>query len=157
MAELSSSSSCQAALAVALVSSNIIPFSPVSGVLFLPGLSGQVKAGWIWLEVTPQLSSSSIPHPWGSSSLRQGRALEVNFVCCCQWDYSATAKPGAVNKWVKKKKKFIFRTGTMINMWNLSRVCLLYLFEMQSACLLKCLSKGQHNLWNECSGLLESR
>lgn len=46
-AVLSSSSSCQAALAVALLSFSITPFSPVLGVLFLPGLSGQVKTGWI--------------------------------------------------------------------------------------------------------------
>lgn len=68
----SSSSSCQAALAVALLSFSIIPFSPILGVLFLPGLSGQVKTGWIWLEVTPQLSSLLHPTPQGEQQPQTG-------------------------------------------------------------------------------------
>lgn len=68
----SSSSSCQAALAVALVCLNIIPFSPFLGVLFLPGLSGQAKTGWMWLEVIPQLSSLLHPTPLGEQQPRRG-------------------------------------------------------------------------------------
>lgn len=147
----SSSSSCQAALAVALLSFHIIPFSAVLGVLFLPGLSGQVKTGSIWLEVTPQLLH---PTPLGEQQLRQGSGAEFCLLLSVGLHCHCKARAG--NKWVKRKM-FIFRTGTMINMWNLAGVCLLYLFEMQSACLLKYLCKGQHNLCNECAGLLESR
>lgn len=62
------------------------------------------------------------------SSGSEFRLLLSGGVLCC-------SRPDAVNKRVKKM--CIFRTGTVIHMWSLSRVCLLYLFDMQSVCLLK--------------------
>lgn len=153
---LSSSSDCQAALAIALVSLKVILSSLILGlsvVLFLPGLSGQVKAGLTWLKVNSPAKQPPLSCVLESSRLGEGSCSE--FCLLLSVGLQCHSKPDAVNKWVKEM--FIFRTGTMINMWNLSRVCLLYLFEMQSACLLKYLSKGHHNLRNECPGLLEGR
>lgn len=122
-------------------------------VLFLAGLSGQAKSGSVWLKVNSPANQPPPSRAPASSSLGEGSCSE--FCLLLSVGFQCHSKPDAVNKWVKKF--FIFRTGTMINMWNLSRVRLPYLFEMQSACLLKYLSKGQHNLRNKRAALLESR
>lgn len=140
--------------AVALILNTIL-FSLILGlsvVLFLPGLAGQVKIGSVWLKVSSPAKQPAPSHGPESSSLGES---SCEFCLLLSVGLQCHSIPDAVNKWVKKM--FNFRIGTMINMWNLSRVCLLYLFEMQSACLLKYFPKGHHNLRNKCAGLLESR
>lgn len=67
-------------------------------------------------------------------------------VPCC-------SRPDAVNKRVKKM--CIFRTGAVAHMWSLSRVCPLWLFDMQNACLknknLQRSAQPKKQMWLPCA------
>lgn len=81
-------------------------------VLFLPGWSGQVKTGSIWLKVNSAAKQLPPSRALESSSLGEGSCSE--FCLLLSVGLQCHSNPNAVSKWVKKN--FIFRTGTMINM-----------------------------------------
>lgn len=111
--------------ALALVSLNIMLLFAILGlsmVLLLPGLSGQAKTGSVWLTVSSPAEPPPRSRALGSSSLGTGSCSEFRLLLSV--GLQCHSKPDTANKRVKKKM-FILRTGTVVNTWNLSRVCLL--------------------------------